>query len=325
MADCYYLSTNNQSDGVNVHRYSDDVIVKNYQEADWKMSEIHLIGITDSLVVVVLSNLNTSFVYSFDCFDPHSFKRCYVFNVDWSVIDTGFRYSLDDKLVVAMWGEECIRYVAWKFSDTSCEKISEWTLPVQWADTSIIKLSNNQLLSFQWTDVSTSPFVMYLTTINDDASSGTLSTTIASSRIDQRDLDRLGVGMISKIIDRFSIIRYYPNHQMLLAYADSRYALYRRSTEWKLIKSDGCSRMAAKSIIDGKLRIIQDGKYHKIVTLPEFEPVPTLEALSRFYACPTKARIEQIYLPLLLPAFKGCKDLALLVTSYLEWHNDIVN
>ncbi len=327
MSECYYLSTHEESSIISVRRYSDNSVVKSYQEATWPMGDIRLIGITDSLVIVYLKMCKTAFVYTFDCFDPCSLKRCYPFDVEHYQIATRHRRLLGDRLILFQRYETSVKYTAWKFNNIGYNKIAEWTLPLGWTRSEVIKLSDNQLLSISMGVRSEGQSNdMYLTTF--DTPSDTLSSGIVSSPIREDDLERLGVGVLGKIRDQFTDFRYYPNHRLILAYTMLHSHLYQKSNEsndWKRIKTSTVANMNPTSIIDGNLRVNFGYLDHTAVTLPKFETVSTIRALSCFYAYPSRNKIEQLYLPILLPVFKGCRDLALLVASYLQWDNDIVN
>ncbi len=77
---------------------------------------------------------------------------------------------------------------------------------------------------------------------------------------------------------------------------------------------DGVMRLWNGSTVNLRSILSDNSSIHTI----KVEPAP----FECFYAYPSKSKIEQVYLPALIDVFKGCRDLALLVASYLEWSND---
>ncbi len=322
MSECYYLSTSSDSPCISVRKYSDNSIVKTCQDDAWKDSSIYLIGITDSLVIVYLQVLRKAFVYSFDCCDPDSLKYCYPFDYDGHIIETRHRYQLGNKLIFVQRNSSeynSILHVCWAFTDVGYKKIAEWTLPIEWTYSEVIKLSNHQLLSICTRGPSP---VFHLTTVD------TVDRVdkFTSSVIQLHDLDKLGVGVLSEIAQRFYNLKYYPDHQLIFASSAIACVLYQRQHKtWKMIQSRQLCEMKSTNIINGELKMIQYGVDGYSFTFPDLQLTSKIEALSCFYAYPSKRKIEQLYLPTLLPVLKGCRDLALLVVSYLEWDNDIAN
>ncbi len=141
----------------------------------------------------------------------------------------------------------------------------------------------------------------------------------------------MGFGVFDQLgpVTRLNL-KYYPSYRTLISSNVPGHTVYQMSTSGSIIdvKQETAFNLSSimSSVIDGKLRIQVSGRDWCTAQLPQFDAEETtLRASSCFYAYPSKKKIEQIYLPLLLPVFKGCKDLALLVASYLEWDNDIVN
>ncbi len=335
MGDFYYLTTHHGDSNVQVRSYKDNSIVKTYPIDDTWVGGITLVGITDSLLVMMNgSNMDKKIVYSFDCTNKDSLKRCYEFDSDGIAIDTPNRYSLGNRMVVAHERHPNIRYVAWKFTETGYERIGEWTLPMRWDLTEIIKLSDHQLLSIPVRRISISkPTATYLTTLMESDGTGTVES-FTSSVIEPQELDKMGLGVLNDIIDKqdshaFTSVKSYPNHRLLLTYNWSNYSLYQRShTSNSMVpiqKGKGLSSGSASSIINGALMTVIREESFSAVSIPDFRHLSHVDAFSQFFAYPSKRKIEQMYLPVLLPVLKGCKDLAILAASYLEWDNDIVN
>ncbi len=79
MGDFYYLTTQYSDSNVQVRSYNDNSIVKTYPIDDLVVGSITLVGITDSLFMMIVDD--KKIVYSFDCTNKDSLKRCYEF--DW--------------------------------------------------------------------------------------------------------------------------------------------------------------------------------------------------------------------------------------------------
>ncbi len=263
-------------------------------------------------------------VYRFDCFDSNSLKPCYIadhpdlsfshsyYAMGDVVISTSSCLDLDNDV-------ELIYYDAWKFTDVDYTKVGEWKLPLDGGYTQIVKLSDDLLLSMAMND---SNQLSYLTTISHDG-----KTTFSSQPVTPTDLIRMGFEMVAHCMWAYvsthpNSIRYHTNHHIVLRCGDSCQFLYKHSMS-KPIATFKSERLLKSIIIDGKMRLTDgsmvDLNSKTLVVQRKFT------APSYFFAHASKKRIEQIYLPLLLPVFKGCKDLALLVASYLEWDNDVVN
>ncbi len=345
MGDCYYLCTQLDEQVIQVRRYTDNSIVKTYKDEKWNLSvchsadcddgfkpdQLHLLPISANLFILHASH--KAFVYSFDCYDSNSLKWCY------DVAFTGFKvrcrysYSFGDMVVFCDYDPHrvypSISHIAIKFTETSIKRVAAWDVPADWMDNDIIKLSEHQLLTFSGTRKNP-PYLTTLTTstVTDNVDSKIVFNTVA---ITLADLDKMGFGSFDAIarrqFDTSSWLRYYPNHHYVVEFNPNTVNLYPLSRDPSTTPThvfSWCKGPCPSSIIDGQLKIRTEGKYLSF-TLSDFQQVSSIKASSCFYTHPTKSRIEKLYLPMLIPLFKGCKDLALLVTSYLRWDVDIVN
>ncbi len=325
----YYLSTQHEYGDIVVRRYSDDSIIQTYSIEHQSISPMRLSPLTDSLFILTSTKQS---VYSFDCYDPCSLKCCYD-------VDVGRYYCLftniliavkcgvrDDGIHVTDHRTKCIAY---QFDHLEFKLIGEWQNEIGWACSDTIKLSNHQMIQMCHNyDIDRCP-QSYLTTISKTHTDRVDITTVPI-RHDQ--LAGLGMGVIDEFASKQSSsyrhnLTYYPNHRLLVAQRLTNVYFYRRSIDgftWNYLASISQFGLELNGIVDGELKS-SSGEKRRDIDVRTMKIVERCGVASCFYAHPSKRKIEQIYLPLLLPVFKGCKDLALLVVSYLEWDNDIVN
>ncbi len=326
---CYYLSTA-RNRIIQVRGYKDDSIVKTHQLDD-KHLDIQLIAISGDLFF--LDSYLRRHVYRFDCFDPCSFKMCYEVKMGavHSVYDT--YYKIGSKLIGCQprYGTEGseetegIDFTAWKFTETGFEQMDRWTIPMKWGLTEVVKLSDQHLLSTYVVARDGQPCgKSYLTTLDQEQGKFTsVPVTLA-------DLSKMGFGMVSDCIsnysgDRFMSIKYYHNHRILSKMTNDDHTLYKGSFS-NLIGHWRNNSSHPSTVIDGVMKSIDGSSVDLSIDSNVNSIDPTIKDRTHhsttFYAHPLRSKIEQIYLPLLLPVFKGCKDLALLVVSYLQWEID---
>ncbi len=321
----YYLSARPFESWIDVRRYSDGVVVHSYN-IKLPYQAFKLTGLTSELFL--LSNASdhghkdAHRVYSFDCFDPNSL----VYRYDAEFELTQYRLTVGSDIVIMTdrASDDAITFVAYKFTKTNFTLLDKWSLPVKWYCSEVFRLSDNQFLTTCRSHCNKAMCsISHITTIDADDKFTTVAVPVS-------DLHQLATPLIdhSTIMPNGRVI-HYPKNRLWILYNSDTIVVCGHASSTDPIRIDARSQMksvifAIGNIVDGKISL-------RGMTNNCTLDVATLKITERkgngsiFYAYPSKQRTEQTYLPMLLPVFKGCRDLALLVVSYLEWNNDIVN